>query len=77
MPHKAPQKLNELATKITADVDPIIVIILPIHMDKINCAKNTMLETIAISVPSPRIPLALFPPNYIFLITKAFQCSYL
>lgn len=51
----APQKLKKLATEITAVVVPDHVTIVPMHNDKINCAKKTMLLTIAISVPSPLI----------------------
>lgn len=51
----APQKAKKLATEMTAVVVPDHVTIVPMHIDKMNCAKNTMLLTIAISVPSPLI----------------------
>lgn len=50
----APQKLKKLAVDTTAVVVPDNVTIVPIQIDKMNCAKNTMLLTIATSVPSPR-----------------------
>lgn len=51
---KAPKKLKALATDTTAVVVPEYVTIVPIHIDKMNCAKNTILLTIAMSVPNPR-----------------------
>lgn len=51
----APQKLKKLAVEITAVVVPDHFTIDPMHRDKINCAKKTILLTIAISVPSPLI----------------------
>lgn len=59
----APQKLRKLATLTTAVVVPVHNTIDPIHRDRINCAKNTILLTIAISVPKPRssVPSFAFP----------------
>lgn len=51
----APQRLKKLATETTAVVVPDHVTIVPMHKDNINCAKKTMLLTMAISVPSPLI----------------------
>lgn len=51
----APQKLKKLAIDTTAVVVPDHMTIVPMHKDKMNCAKNTMLLTMAISVPNPRI----------------------
>jgi len=53
---KAPQKLRKLAVLITAVVVPDIFMIVPIHKDKRNWAKKTMLLMIATSVPNPRNP---------------------
>lgn len=60
---RAPQKLKKLATLTTAVVVPDTFTIVPIQIDKINCARNTILLTIATSVPSPRtwVP-AIAPP---------------
>lgn len=52
---QAAQNAKKLATETTAVVVPDQVTIDPMHIDRINCAKNTMLLTIAISVPSPLI----------------------
>lgn len=49
----APQKLKKLATLTTAVVVLVTETMVPIHNDNINCAKNTMLLTMAISVPKP------------------------
>lgn len=51
----APQRLKKLAIETTAVVVPDHVTIVPMHNDKMNCAKKTILLTIAISVPNPRI----------------------
>lgn len=58
--HIAPQKLKKLAVDTTAAVVPDHVTIEPIQIDKINCAKNTMLLTMATSVPSPRTCVPIF-----------------
>lgn len=50
----APQKLKKLATETTAVVVPDHATIEPMQIDRMNCAKNTMLLTMATSVPSPR-----------------------
>lgn len=50
---RAPQKLRKLAVDTTAVVVPDTETIVPIHIDNINWAKNTMLLTMATSVPSP------------------------
>lgn len=49
----APQKLKNAATLTTAVVVPVHETIDPIQMDSMNCARNTMLLTIATSVPNP------------------------
>lgn len=49
----APHKLKKLAIETTAVVVPDHVTIVPMQSDKMNCAKNTMLLTMAISVPNP------------------------
>lgn len=51
----APQRLKKLAIETTAVVVPDNVTMVPMHSDKMNCARKTMLLTIAISVPNPRI----------------------
>lgn len=51
----APHKLRKLAIETTAVVVPDHFTIVPIQMDKMNCAKKTILLTIATSVPRPRI----------------------
>lgn len=56
----APQKLKKLATLTTAVVVPDHVTIVPMHIDKMNCAKNTMLLTMAMSVPKPRTSVPSF-----------------
>lgn len=50
----APQKLKKLAILTTAVVVPDMLTIVPMHKERINWAKKTILLTIAISVPSPR-----------------------
>lgn len=50
----APQKLRKLATLTTAVVVPDQITIEPMHKDSTNCARNTMLLTMATSVPRPR-----------------------
>lgn len=50
----APQKLRKLATLTTAVVVPDQITIDPMHKDRMNWARNTMLLTIAMSVPRPR-----------------------
>lgn len=57
----APQKLRKLATLTTAVVVPDHITIEPIHSDKINCAKNTILLTMAMSVPRPRTSVPIIP----------------
>lgn len=51
----AAQKAKKLAVETTAVVVPDHATIDPMHKDSMNCARNTILLTIAISVPSPRI----------------------
>lgn len=51
----AAQNAKKLAVETTDVVVPDHVTIVPMHIDKMNCAKNTMLLTIAMSVPSPLI----------------------
>lgn len=50
----APHKLKKLAVATTAVVVPDIRTIVPMQMERKNCARNTMLLTTAISVPKPR-----------------------
>ena len=50
----APQKAKKLATETTAVVVPLHETIEPMHIDKMNWARNTMLLTMATSVPRPR-----------------------
>uniref|UniRef100_A0A2M4DBD3 Putative secreted protein n=1 Tax=Anopheles darlingi TaxID=43151 RepID=A0A2M4DBD3_ANODA len=56
----APQKLSRAATLTTAVVVPLQATMEPMQMDSTNCARNTMLLTMATSVPSPRILSAGF-----------------
>lgn len=49
------QKAKKLAIETTAVVVPDHLTIDPMHSDRMNCAKNTMLLTMAMSVPRPRI----------------------
>lgn len=58
--HMAPQKLRKLAVDTTAAVVPDHATIEPIQIDRMNCAKNTMLLTMATSVPRPRTCVPLF-----------------
>lgn len=59
----APQKLRKAATLTTAVVVPDQITILPMHSDRMNWARNTMLLTMATSVPSPRtsVPVIAAP----------------
>lgn len=50
----APHKLRKLAIETTAVVVPDHFTIVPMQMDRMNCAKKTMLLTMATSVPRPR-----------------------
>lgn len=50
-----PQNARKLAIQITAAVVPDHLTSEPMHSDKMNCARNTMLLTMAMSVPSPLI----------------------
>lgn len=49
----APHKLKKLATATTAVVVPDHATIEPIQIDSINWARNTILLTMAMSVPRP------------------------
>lgn len=49
----APQKLRKAATLTTAVVVPVQDTIVPIQIERINCARKTIELTIATSVPSP------------------------
>lgn len=53
--HIDAQNAKKLAIDTTAVVVPDHLTIDPMHIDRMNCAKNTILLTIAMSVPSPRI----------------------
>lgn len=53
--HIEAQNAKKLAIDTTAVVVPDHFTIEPMHIDKMNCAANTILLTIAMSVPSPRI----------------------
>lgn len=48
------QNANVLATLTTEVVVPESETMVPIQIDNTNCARKTILETIAISVPNPR-----------------------
>lgn len=50
----APQAASVLATPTTAVVVPEILTIVPRQQESKNCARNTIDDTIATSVPSPR-----------------------
>ena len=56
MADKAPHAANVLATTTTAVVVPERLTIVPKQHESTNCAKNTIEETIAMSVPNPRTP---------------------
>lgn len=56
----APQKLRKLATPTTAVVVPARLTMLPMHMERMNWARKTMLLTMATSVPKPRSWVASF-----------------
>lgn len=58
-----PKKARALATLTTAVVVPDIDTIVPMQRDRINWARNTMLETIATSVPRPRTWLVFGVPS--------------
>ena len=49
----APQKASTEAAHTTAVVDPTADMMEPMHKLRMNCARNTMDDTIATSVPSP------------------------
>lgn len=49
-----PQKLSTAADTMTAVVLPEAEMMEPIDEDRMNCAKKTMLDTSATSVPRPR-----------------------
>lgn len=53
--HIDAQNAKKLAIDTTAVVVPDHLTMDPMHNDRMNCAKNTILLTIAMSVPSPRI----------------------
>lgn len=55
-----PKNASALATLTTAVVVPAAVTIVPMHIDSMNCARKTILETRATSVPRPRICLETF-----------------
>lgn len=63
MAEMALMKARKLATTTTAVVVPDRVTMLPMHMERMNWAMKTMLETTATSVPSPRIwpPVSALP----------------
>ncbi|OAD52953.1 hypothetical protein WN48_11200 [Eufriesea mexicana] len=52
----APQAARVLATHTTAVVVPDLLTIVPRQQESRNCARNTIEETIATSVPRPRTP---------------------
>ena len=56
MADNAPQAANVLATPTTAVVVPEILTMVPKQQESKNCAKKTIEETIAMSVPNPRTP---------------------
>lgn len=59
----APQNARKLATLTTAVVVPVKDTIVPMHIERINCARKTMLLTIATSVPNPRIWVVCATPS--------------
>lgn len=64
MADKAPQAAKVLATPTTAVVVPETLTMVPRPHESINCAKNTIEETIAMSVPNPRTsPLCIASPS--------------
>jgi len=66
----APHKPRMAAKLTTVVVVPKKLTIYPIHMERMNCARKTMLLRIATSVPSPRscvpceTPPSLTASNY-------------
>lgn len=52
----APQAASVLATQTTAVVVPDLLTIVPKQQESKNCARKTIDETMAISVPRPRTP---------------------
>lgn len=50
---KAPQAASRLAAHTTAVVDPTAEMIEPMHEERMNCARKTMDDTMATSVPRP------------------------
>lgn len=70
----APQKLRKLATLTTAVVVPDQITIEPMHSDRMNWARNTMLLTIAMSVPRPRTSVPMIP-SPAALISNCVECS--
>lgn len=59
----APQKARNEAIAITATVDPTALTMEPMNMDRMNCARKTMLLSMATSVPRPRscVPTLAWP----------------
>jgi len=51
----APKKASAVATLTTAVVVPDTLTIVPMHMERMNWARKTILETMATSVPKPLI----------------------
>lgn len=51
----APKNASAAATLTTAVVVPDTLTIVPMHMERMNCARKTMLEIMATSVPKPLI----------------------
>lgn len=59
----APQNARKAATPATAAVVPAQLTILPMQIERVNCARNTIELTIATSVPRPRTWLVrMLPP---------------
>lgn len=50
----APHAANTLAAQTTAVVDPTAAMMEPMHKERINCARKTMEDMMATSVPRPR-----------------------
>ena len=50
----APHRARDEATATTVTVEPTTLMSVPMHMESMNCARNTMELTMATSVPSPR-----------------------
>lgn len=57
----APKNARVVATLTTAVVVPDRLTMVPMHIESMNWARNTMLETMATSVPRPRIWLEIWP----------------